>query len=124
MVLRYHYEIDNLLAGEAVGHQNRTSIPSGPESNYLSGTAVSVRPRWFPRGAVDGHPAWQKLLIADIVTELGGVVRWGGTFAPAWESHFQIDVAPDNPLLETVANRISQSRDYPGQGTGTLAQGS
>jgi hypothetical protein len=124
VVLRYHYEIDNLLAGEVVGHHQGAPIPAGPESNYFSGTAVAIRPRWFPPAAADGHTARQKLLIADIVSELSSVVRWGGTFDRAWESHFQIDVAPGDPRLDAVAARISQSRDHPDQGAGTLAKGS
>jgi hypothetical protein len=124
VVLRYHYEIDNLVAGEVVGHHQGTSIPAGPESNYFSGTAVAIRPRWFPIAAADGHTARQKLLISDVVSELSGVVRWGGTFDRTWESHFQIDVAPDDPRLDAVAARISQSRDYPDRAAGALAKGS
>jgi hypothetical protein len=92
--------------------------------NYFSGTAVAIRPGWFPPAAADGHTARQKLLIADIVSELSGVVRWGGTFDRAWESHFQIDVAPDDPLLDAVASRINKWRDHPDQGAGALAKGS
>jgi hypothetical protein len=124
VVLRYHYEIDNLVAGEVVGRHQGDSIPAGPESNYFSGTAVAIRPRWFPIAAADEHTARQKLLISNIVSELSGVVRWGGTFDRTWESHFQIDVAPDDPRLDAVAARISQSRDHPDRGAGALAKGS
>ncbi len=124
VVLRYHYEIDNLNAGEVLGYHQSASIPVGPESNYFSGTAVAIRPRWFPLATADGHTARQKLLISDIVSELSGVVRWGGTFNLAWESHFQIDVAPDDPRLDAVAARISRWRDHPAQGAGALAKGS
>ncbi|MFJ7215972.1 hypothetical protein [Amycolatopsis sp. NPDC098790] len=124
VVRRYHYEIDNLIAGEVIGHHPVASIPTGPESNYSSGTAVAIRPGWFPPAAADGHTAHQRLLIADIVSELSGVVRWGGTFDRAWESHFQIDVGPNDPRLDAIASRINTWRDHPDQGAGALAKGS
>jgi hypothetical protein len=50
--------------------------------------------------------------ISEILSELSGAVRWGGTFTSGWESYFQIDVPLGDPLLDSLAARMRQWRDH------------
>ncbi|MEV6675211.1 hypothetical protein [Streptomyces sp. NPDC051162] len=54
----------------------------------------------------------------DVLAELGGAVRWGGDDRKVDEALFYIDVKPGDGLLTTVANRIRDWKDVPGQGAG------
>jgi hypothetical protein len=65
----------------------------------------------------------QRAIIADILTECDGVVRWGGTFRQPYEAHFQINLGPTDPRLAKLAERIRLQDQTPGHGAGVLALG-
>lgn len=122
VVRRYHYEVDTLRPGEVVGF--RSGAPrTGPASNYGSGTAVAIRPGWYPPGTTGDLRPHQRSVIADIVGSCRGVVRWGGAFRTPHEAHFQIAVGPDDPRLVEVADLVRRWSSSPGQGAGVLALG-
>jgi hypothetical protein len=122
VVRRFHYEIDELRKGDVVGWRSPGKVSKGlAESNQASGTAVQIRPGSYPAGARGGFFPQQRLVIEDILTELGGVVRWGGHDHKPDESLFYITVSPNDRRLTTTANRIRRWNETPGRGAGMLA---
>jgi hypothetical protein len=41
---RFHYEVDALASGDVHGHTTIRTVAAAYESNYLSGTALAIRP--------------------------------------------------------------------------------
>lgn len=122
VIRRFHYEVDTLRAGEVTGFRSGVRR-TGPTSNYASGTAVAIRPGWYPPGATGELRPHQRAVIADIVRSCRGVVEWGGTFRTPHEAHFQIGVGPHDPRLAEVAELVRGWESKPGQGAGVLALG-
>ncbi|MFE0509136.1 hypothetical protein [Streptomyces sp. NPDC058964] len=120
VVRRFHYEIDTLTAGEVTGHTTAHTVAAPYESNYLSGTAIAIRPLLYPTRARGGFFPNELLVIRDILADLEGVVRWGGDLKPAKESHFQIDVKPGDATLRRVAAKLRGWELEPGEGPGTV----
>jgi hypothetical protein len=123
VIRRYHYEIDTLVDGEVIGFRPADGKLKGYATNHASGTAVAIRPTWYPEGVADGLFPHQRATLRDILSECQGVVAWGGDFRRPNESHFQIDVPPSDARLKRLAARIRGWDDTPGQGAGTLALG-
>jgi hypothetical protein len=116
---RFHYEIDRLRGGDVHGWVGERRIEAEYESNYLSGTAIAIRPLSYPVGARNGLYPNELVVVRDILAELDGVVVWGGDFTPAKESHFEIGVKPGHPRLKGVARKILGWEEGPGdQGAG------
>ncbi|MER7823763.1 hypothetical protein ABTX85_14495 [Streptomyces sp. NPDC096097] len=118
VIRRYHYEIALLERGELSGHTTRRTVAQPYESNYLSGTAIAIRPEMYPAGAKDGFFESELTVIRDILADCEGVVRWGGDEAKPKESHFEIAVGPRDPLLGKVAKKISAWSLSPAEGAG------
>lgn len=123
VIRRYHYEIDTLVDGEVIGFRPANGKSKGYATNHASGTAVAIRPTWYPDGAKGGLFPHQLATLRDILKECQDVVAWGGDFRRPNESHFQIDVPPSDARLKRLAARIRGWEDIPGQGAGTLALG-
>lgn len=119
---RFAYEVDMLRPGDLTGHTTRRGIGAAFESNYLSGTAIAVRPLFYPLGAQagTGMTGQELVVIQDILADCGEVVAWGGDFSPVKESHFQIDVPPGDRRLGDLAGTINGWNETPGQGAGTI----
>lgn len=118
VVRRWNYEIDTLAAGEVAGW--RASPSGGPEGNHASGTAVDIRPGWYPPGAAGGLFPHELAVVRDILRECRGVVAWGGDAAQPHESHFEIAVPPGDARLAALAAALRTADATPGQGPGTL----
>ncbi|MFC0436388.1 hypothetical protein [Kutzneria buriramensis] len=119
-VRRYYYEVDHtLVQTDILGYVSDPRVAAAFESNHLSGTAVAVRPGWYPIGVAGGFLAREVVVIRDILADCEGVVRWGGDLNPLKESHFQIDVGPNDAKLRQVAAKIEQWRSRPGRGAGS-----
>jgi hypothetical protein len=104
---RYLYEIDNAVPQrELIGHLDTAPGLTPHESNHLSGTAIAIRPGWYPTGTSGGFSRPDELRIRDILADCEGVVRWGGDTQPVKESHFQIDVPPTSPRLVTLVAKL------------------
>ncbi|MFF4273412.1 hypothetical protein [Streptomyces sp. NPDC001536] len=123
VIRRYHYEIDTLVDGEVIGFRPANGKLKGYATNHASGTAVAIRPTWYPKGTKDGLFPHQLATLRDILKECQEVVAWGGDFRHPNESHFQIDVPPSDARLKRLAARIRGWEDTPGQGAGTLTLG-
>ncbi len=122
VVRRFAYEIDMLRPGDVRGHTDRGAVAAGFESNHLSGTAIAVRPLFYPLGAQKGTGLsdLERVVVADILADCQGVIAWGGHAKPVKESHFQIDVHPGDPRLAQLARRIRGEDAGPGSGAGSI----
>ncbi|WP_306950880.1 hypothetical protein [Streptomyces sp. B4I13] len=119
LVRRFHYEVDPLHRGDVTGWHAPSKVRKGrAESNLASGTAVRVRPGFYPVGVRGGFFPQQEVVIRDILAELDGVVRWGGDDRTPDEALFSIDVRPGDKRLARVAARIRDWRLEPGAGAG------
>ncbi|MEV7024901.1 hypothetical protein, partial [Kitasatospora sp. NPDC093558] len=79
VISRFHYEIDALREGDVVGWRTPDSVRASlAESNQASGTAVQIRPGFYPSGARGGFYPTEELTLRDILADCEGVVRWGG----------------------------------------------
>ena len=98
---RFNYEIDTLHAGDLVG------APGG--------TAIDIRPGWYPPGAKGGLFPHQLIIVRDILAECDGLLRWGGDrkTRPA-EGRFEIAVPASDPRLRALAARLSRRSARPG----------
>ncbi|MBT2396200.1 hypothetical protein [Streptomyces sp. ISL-100] len=116
---RFHYEVDALRVGDISGHSTNPVVKNDYESNYLSGTAIAIRPGAYPAGLTGGLFPHELIVIRDILAELDGVVSWGGDEpAVPKESHFQIALKPGHPKLKRVAAKIRGWSEEPGKGAG------
>jgi hypothetical protein len=122
VIRRHHYEIGTLRPGDVVGFRSPDRASTGHRTNHASGTAVDIRPGWYPTGSrtLSGH---ELDVIRDILADCAGVVVWGGDLTTPEESHFHIDVAPTDPLLTEVANTLRTWNDLPGRGAGVVLAG-
>ncbi|MET7288547.1 hypothetical protein [Streptomyces sp. NPDC005573] len=120
VIRRFHYEIDTLLKGDVMGWRAPAEVHAKrAESNQASGTAVQIRPAFYPAGSRGGFFAPQLVVIRDILAELEGVVRWGGDDDRPDESLFYLDVGPSDPALSRVAGKLRTWREQPGKGAGS-----
>ncbi|WP_157974789.1 hypothetical protein [Glycomyces dulcitolivorans] len=117
-IRRYAYELAvEFEPGDILGHRVSPAIDAPFESNYLSGTAVEIRPTLFPIGAGDGLFPAEIAIIENILDDFGGVIAWGQHLDPAKDSHFEIAVAPTSSGLaedigEAVAPDPKNSRSF------------
>jgi hypothetical protein len=118
VVRRFHYEVETVESGDLAGYIEPRDQMLGFESNHASGTAVDIKPASFPTGARNGFYKHQKAAILDIVRECGGVVAWGGQMSPVCESHFQIDVGPNDVRLSALVARLLRREETPSVGAG------
>jgi hypothetical protein len=117
---RFHYEIDQLRPDDVQGHTPLTSIDQPYESNYLSGTAIAIRPNAYPVGVSDGFYPAELIVIRDILTELEGVVTWGGDHDVPKESHFEIALPPQDRRIAQLAQRILKPGTVIGEEPGAI----
>ncbi|WP_246203613.1 hypothetical protein [Streptomyces tailanensis] len=127
VIRRFHYEVDALgLHGEpnpVEGWVAPSAVrdSSLPESNQASGTAVVIRPDFYPPGVRGGFSAGQQLIIRDIVADTEGVVRWGGEDRRPYEGLFYLTVRPGDSRLARVATKVRTWDETPGLGAGVMA---
>lgn len=120
-IQRFHYEVDGLRDGDVESWRPPANFGGADAiSNLASGTAVRVRPGFYPAGSEGGFFPGQLAVLRDILAELDGVVRWGGDDAAVDESLLYIDVRPGDPRLSQVAERIRGWSSQPGIGAGGM----
>ena len=116
---RFHYEVQELRAGEVQGwcKIGRTPLTS-PASNLSSGTALRIVPgarslgSYFPR---------QVRTIREIVADCGGAVRWGGDDDPVDASLYYLTAAPNSRELLRVAPKFQEWSGRLGGGAGVVS---
>ncbi|MGI5377833.1 hypothetical protein ACQEV2_27020 [Streptomyces sp. CA-251387] len=118
---RFHYEIDSLRSGDVHGWTDDREVKADYESNHLSGTAIAIRRLDYPVGSKGNLYPNELIVVRDILTELDGIVAWGGDFTTPKESHFEIAVRPGHPRLKGVARKIRRWETGPGdEGAGAI----
>ncbi|WP_223772470.1 hypothetical protein [Streptomyces sp. 135] len=120
---RFAYEADMLMPGDLQGYTMERKFASAFESNYLSGTAIAIRPMHYPLGADvknTGMSRAEQIVVTDILADCEGVIAWGGHLQPVKQSHFQIAIRPGDSRLKELAGRIQRWDITPGRGAGTI----
>jgi len=113
VVRKYLYEIDwKLLPTDVIGYRSGREVRADFESNYFSGTAVTIREDVRPLGAFDGLFPMEIRKIEAMLETLEGTVTWGGHLTPSKQSHFEIAVGPDDPAVQQIADRINTERTF------------
>jgi len=120
---RFHYEIGSLDLGGIVSFKDPANL-TGYETNHASGTAIDIRPGWYPAGVRGNFLKHEVAVIRDVLRECGGVVGWGGDFAQPDEGHFQIDVGPGDARLARLVDQLRHWDQLPGKGAGAILLGS
>jgi hypothetical protein len=122
VVQRFHYEVDPLRRDDVVGWRHPATIRNElAESNLASGTAVQIRPGFYPSGQRGGFFSNQLVIVRDILADLEGVVRWGGDDKWPDEALFYIDAPPEDGHLTRVADKLRTWAVTPGKGAGASA---
>jgi hypothetical protein len=103
---RFHYEIDSLRPGDVVGGTSDRNVRVAAQSNYLSGTAIGIRPGTYPLGQSGNLFPAQLVVVRDMVAECDGVVGWGGDLAEPMEGHFQLVLPPTDVRVRRLAERF------------------
>lgn len=107
-IRRYLYEVAGSFAnGEVLGYRDSREVVTEYESNYLSGTAVEIRPVQYPLGATGGFFEPQVVVIERILSELGGVITWGRHLNPVKESHFELNAVDGSAELRRALEIIT-----------------
>ncbi|MFE5741190.1 hypothetical protein [Streptomyces celluloflavus] len=110
---RFHYEMDSLRDGDVHGWTKDHTVTETYESNYLSDSAIAVRPLCYPVGSKGNLYPNELVAVRDILAELDGVVAWGGDFDKPKESHFEIAVKPGDAKLKRAARKIREWNSGP-----------
>lgn len=103
---RFHYEVQELRAGDLQGWSRigRTPLTS-PASNLSSGTALRIVPGARSSGS---YFPQQVRTIRDIVADCAGAVRWGGDDDAVDESLYYLAAGPDSGELMRVAPKFQK----------------
>ena len=119
VIRRFHYEIDSLRPGEVIGFRKAAGL-KGYQLNHASGTAVELRPGWYPVGVRGGFFPAQLEVVRDILADCEGLVSWGGDLSTPDEAHFQLDVPPSDERVATLAGKLRRWTATPGLGAGVI----
>ncbi|CAM5662067.1 MULTISPECIES: hypothetical protein [Streptomyces] len=126
VIRRFHYEIATLgLHGEPnpiEGWMAPSTVRDSqlPEANRASGTAIVIRPDFYPPGVRGGFTPGQHQIIRDIIADTEGIVRWGGEDRRPYEGLFYLTVPPGDARLKRVAAKIRAWGETPGAGAGVV----
>lgn len=102
---RYHREVEPLRAKDTGSYNPRSIIGGRTLSNHASGTAVDLRWNDHGLGRRGTFSNAQVTSIQRILTDLNGIVRWGGNYkGRADEMHFEIIGNPAQ--VKAVADKI------------------
>ncbi len=106
---RINYELDTLRAGDVVGLVSDRAVMSSHRSNLLSGTAIHVRPGFFPYGTSGNLFPDETVVLEDIVAESGGVLAWGGHLAVPDQGLIYLTGAPSSAVVEELADDLFEA---------------
>lgn len=109
---QFHGRVERLVWPGCWGYAERTIIGSTQLSNHASGTAIDLNAPQHPLGAVGTFTTPQVGAIRQILTECGGVIRWGGDYVSRKdEMHFEINAGPD--AVAAAAAKLSPRKGRP-----------
>lgn len=105
---RFNREVEGLRSGQVWGYSYRRNV-NNPSvwSNHASGTAIDLNSALHPNGGKGTFTSSQVSAIRTILSFFGDVIYWGGDYRGTTdEMHFEIDVAPGDSRLRSVAAAI------------------
>ncbi len=122
---RFNREVEGLRSGQCWGYDYRKNV-NNPSvwSNHASGTAIDLNAVLHPNGAPvsRGFDNNQVNAIRAILAFCGDVIYWGGDYRGTVDAmHFEIDVAPSDPALPALVQKI-QAGGSGGQRVGVRSQ--
>lgn len=106
---RFNGEVEALRSGWCWGYDYRKNV-NNPSvwSNHASGTAIDLNAPNHPNGAKGTFTGSQVSSIRAILAFCGDVIYWGGDYRGTTdEMHFEIDVAPGDPVLPALVQKIN-----------------
>ncbi len=102
---RFNAEVEPIVKAHSWGWNYRDIRGATALSNHASGTAVDYNAPAHPLGETGTFSSARRGAIRRILSDLGGVVRWGGDYSGRKdEMHFEIVGSP--PAVAAVAARI------------------
>jgi hypothetical protein len=105
VLMRVHLEVEKLVPGWCWGWAYRAVRAGSSLSNHASGTAVDVNAPVHPLGKRGTFSPQQRDRIRDVLSDVDGVVRWGGNYnGRPDEMHFEINAGP--AAVAVVAARL------------------
>ena len=107
---RFNTDVELLRAGQCWGYGYRKNV-NNPSvwSNHASGTAIDLNAVLHPNGAPvsRGFDSRAVSAIRAILAFCGDVIYWGGDYRGTVDAmHFEIDVAPGDPALPALVQKI------------------
>lgn len=88
------------------GYAYRRIAGSVRWSNHASGTAIDLNAPKHPAGRTGTFTKTQTKTILTLISEAGGIIRWGATFRD--EMHFEISPATNPAAVERFAVKLLQ----------------
>lgn len=113
---RFHSEVENLIWPGNWGYAERKIRGGTTLSNHASGTAIDLNAPQHYLGARGTFSKRQVRVIKSILSDLEGVIRWGGNYSGRKdEMHFEINKG--TAAVRAVARKI-RAGDLPGPSGG------
>lgn len=105
LAARFNAEVEPITVAHSWGWAHRPVSGATVLSNHASGTAIDLNAPRHPLGARGTFTSKQVAALRRILTDLGGVVRWGGDYSGRKdEMHFEIVATPAQ--VAAVADRL------------------
>lgn len=102
---QFHLNVQSLVKGWAWGWAQPQVLPGGTYSNHGSGTAIDLNAPNFPMGKRN-MTAKQISECRKIVTNMSGVVRWGGEYPGANVDQMHFEIVGNDAQVKELAGRI------------------
>lgn len=110
---RFNATVEHIRKDWSWGWNYRPIRGSTVTSNHSSGTAVDFNAPAHPLGKTGTFSAKQRAAINKILSDCGGVIRWGGNYSGRKdEMHFEI--VKNAASVKTLADKI-RAKKMPGQ---------
>lgn len=111
---RFNEEVERINKAWSWGYSYRKVTGSSKSlSNHASGTAIDLNAPMHPYGKSNTFSAKQVTAIRQIVSDLGGTVRWGGDYKGTKDDmHFEINSGSSK--VKAIAAKI-RATEMPGQ---------
>ena len=107
LVDQFHYRVEPIDLASSWGWAYRPIRgTTNTVSNHASGTAIDLNAPKHPLGKGGTFTPSQVAAIRKILSELGGVIRWGGDYARKDEMHFEINVSPQSGRVAVAATKL------------------
>lgn len=118
---RFHSEVENLVWPGNWGYAERPIRGGSSLSNHASGTAIDLNAPRHYLGARGTFTKKQVRAIRKILSDVGGVIRWGGDYRSRKdEMHFEINAG--SARVRAVAKAIRAGKK-PGPSGGAVSVG-